>query len=277
MEMKGEDLKIKGETLRTLVENAVRKALDGQEKIVPDGLVPPSVMASSYEPYAESGEEGEAPSGKEQAPSLRWYQEINSIAVNIKIKIGEGKKGTIVFTSSVSGEGTTTLCVNVARALAKISAGNILLIDFNLQKPKIHKIFRTHPAPGLMDVLTGKTGWEEGIRKSNVKNFHILPHGQSLLESLGLIGSGATEQLLNTLKPHYDFILIDTPPILSSAEAEMLSNFVEAVILVIKAHSTRREVVVRAAERIYKQKEFLGAILNQREFKIPQFIYKRLK
>jgi Mrp family chromosome partitioning ATPase len=84
-------------------------------------------------------------------------------------------------------------------------------------------------------------------------------------------------RLLNVLKTNFDFILIDSPPILQSTEAELIAPWVEGVVLVINAHTTRREVVMRAAERMIQQKEFLGAVFNQQEFIIPQFLYKRLK
>jgi len=193
------------------------------------------------------------------------------------MKIGEGKKGAVLFVSSVSGEGTTTICANVARALARVSPGNVLLLDCNAQHPEIHKLFNTESGPGLIDILQGKSNWGDVIRRSTVKNFYILPFGQSISEPLSILGSGGMEELLTVLKANFDFILLDAPPILGSSEAEMIAPWVEAMVLVIKAQATRREVVLRAVERMVQYKEFMGAIFNQQEFIIPQFLYKRLK
>ena len=208
---------------------------------------------------------------------MGWYRGIHSIAINIKRKVGEGKRGAVLFTSSVPGEGTTTLCSNVSLALARVWAGNVLLLDCNAQHPEIHKLFNTEPVPGLTDILMEKINWEEAIRKTNLKNYYVLPFGQSLQEPLPLLGSVAMEWLLNVLKTDFDFIFLDAPPILEGAGAEMIVPWVEAVVLIIKAHSTRREVVMRAAERIIRHKEFIGAILNQQEWFIPRFLDKRQK
>jgi Mrp family chromosome partitioning ATPase len=79
------------------------------------------------------------------------------------------------------------------------------------------------------------------------------------------------------LKRDFDFIFLDAPPILEGTGAEMIVPWVEAAVLIIKAHTTRRDVVTRAVERVIRYKEFIGAILNQQEYILPQFRYKRRK
>jgi capsular exopolysaccharide synthesis family protein len=276
MEQK-EEIKGRGESLQRVVEEAVRRALDGA--LNPEETRGASLPFSTPpEPPPERKVPVETIFSKEAEHSLWWYKGINSIAINIKMNIGEGRgKGAILFASSVSGEGTTTLCSNVSLALARVSPGNVLLLDCNAQHPEIHKLFNAEPNPGLTDILMEKINWEDGIRKSNLKNYFVLPFGQPLQEPLSLLGSEAMEGLLNVLKTDFDFIFLDAPPILGSAETEMIVPWVEALVLIIKAQSTRREVVMRAVERIIRHKELLGAILNQQEFIIPQFLYKRLK
>jgi len=273
MELK-EEIRFRGDDLQQLVEGAVRKALG--ESLKEEGS-PKRPVFFETDHHLEGKAAVEEILPKESGRSLQWFQAFNSIAVNIKIKIGEGKKGAVLFTSSVSGEGTTTVCSNVSRALAKVCPGNILLLDCNAHHPEIHKLFNTEGVPGLTDILMGKIHWEDAVRKSNVRNFYILPFGQPLQEPLSLLGSEEMERLLSVLKTDFDFIFMDSPPILQSSEAEMIAPWVEGVVLVIKANTTRREVVMRAVERIIQQKEFLGAVFNQQEFIIPQFLYKRLK
>jgi len=273
MEQK-EEIRFRGDDLQQLVEGAVRKALG--ETLKEEG---PSFRSYTMEAerYPERKARVEEILPKETGHSLQWYQGIDSIAVNIKLKIGEGKKGAVLFTSSVAGEGTTTVCANVSRSMAKICPGNILLLDGNAHHPDIHNLFKSEGVPGLTEILMGKINWEDAVRKSNLKNFYILPFGQPLQEPLSLLGSEGMEELLNVLKTEFDFILLDAPPVLQSAEAELMAPWVEGVVLIIKAQTTRREVVMRAVERMIQQKEIFGAIFNQQEFIIPQFLYKRLK
>lgn len=272
-----EGLKGRVESLQQVVEKAVRKNLE--EDLQPEE--PGGGTSLSWETPAETFLERKAPGEtiffKEPQHSLRWYRGIHSIAITIKRRVGEGKRGTVLFTSSVSGEGTTTLCSNVSLALARVWAGNVLLLDCNAQHPEIHKLFNTEPIPGLTDILMEKINWEEAIRKTDLKNYFVLPFGQSLPEPFPLLGSLAMEWLLNVLKTDFDFIFLDAPPVLEGAGAETIVPLAEAVVLVIKAHTTRREVVMRAAERIIHHKGFLGAILNQQEWFIPPFLDKRPK
>ena len=204
-------------------------------------------------------------------------QEIDSIAVRINTRIGEGKKGAVLFASSVSGEGTTTVCSNVALALTRICDGNILLLDGNARHPEIQALFDLDPFPGLTDVLLGNVPWEDAVRISDLKNFYILPFGQPLQQPLPLLGSEGMKELLNALKAEFDFILLDLPPILESPEAEMILPWVEASVLIIRARSTRKEIVRRAAERFISHRAFLGVVFNKKKQNIPRFGYQRRK
>jgi capsular exopolysaccharide synthesis family protein len=273
MEKKADEARVRGDVLQNQVEEVVRSALEGGQKAHEEA--PP--LPNSSEPPELSPErkvllEDILPTGQ----SLFWHRGINSIAVNLKLKAGEAKRGAILFASSVSAEGTTTICSNVARALAKIIPGNVLLVDCNLQRPEIHNVFKTEANPGLIDILSGEIKWEEAVRKSNLKNFFVLPLGQTIPEPLSLLGSEKMEGLLMGFKAAFEFIILDLPPILGSPLAEMIVPWVEASVLVIKAHATRREVVVKAVERIIGHKDFLGAVYNQQQFVIPKFFYKRL-
>jgi protein-tyrosine kinase len=269
-----EGVRVRGEDLQHLAEEAVRKAFgktrreEGEFYASIDDDREPLQTQETVEREIFRQEEGHSP---------LWYKGIHSLAINIRLKMGEGKKGAILFASSVSGEGTTTICAGTSRALAKVTGAPVLLLDCSAQQPGIHKVFPIEPVPGLTDVLLGNVHWEQAVRKSTLKNFFILPFGEPVPEPLSLLGSERMERLLEVLKVEFGTLFIDTSPILVSAEAEMIVPWVEASILVIKARATRREVVMRAVERMIQYKDFMGAVLNQQEFIIPQFLYKRLR
>jgi protein-tyrosine kinase len=273
MEKKADEARVRGDVLQHQVEEVVRNALGGAHK--PHEERPSFLYFSKHSessPERKVSLEDTLPTGQ----SLFWQSGINSIAVNLKLKAEEAKRRAILFASSVSGEGTTTICSNVARALTKIILGNVLLVDCNLRRPEIHKVFKTEASPGLIDILSGEIKWEEAIRKSNLKNFFVLPLGQIVPEPLSLLGSEKMEELLMVFKEAFEFIILDLPPILGSPLAEMIVPWVGASVLVIKAHATRREVVEKALVRIIGHKDFLGAVYNQQQFVIPKFFYKKL-
>lgn len=271
MEQKADEVRVRGDSLQHLVEEAVRNALAGSNKAQEQEPASPS-SSSPPERYPEK-----VASVDEGGKSIWWYNNFNSIMVNIKLKMGETKKRAIIFCSSVPGEGTTTICSNLALASAKMSPGNSLLIDCNAKHPDIHKIFKTEATPGLTDILLGKINWEDAVRKSNRKNFFVLPFGQASQDSFSLLVSGGMDQLLKTFKTAFDYIFLDAPPILGNPEAETIAPWVDASVLIVEANATRREVVIKAAERMLGQKDFLGAIYNKQIFVIPKFLYKRLK
>lgn len=268
-----EEIRDRGEDLQQLMEDAVKKAIF--DSVSEEGGGQQSSDLGHNDFHSNPQVQLEDSPLKETGGSLSWQSGINAIAVNIKIKAG--KKGGVLFVSSVPGEGTTTICAHVGQALAKVNPGRVLLMDCNAQKPGIHKIFKTEAVPGLMEILQGKTSWAEAVRKSPIPNFFILPFGQKIPDPLLILGSSGMEDLLKTLKENFDFILMDVPPILTSVEAEWFAPRVESLILVIKAQATRQEVVLRAVERMTPYKEFMGAILNQQEFTLPKFLYRKPK
>ena len=262
--------------LQQAVEEAVRKALDGTLPFDAEKPSPRS-FAVRMNTLQENTSSRKALPPCEAGHRLWRSEEIDSIAIKIKMQMGEGKKGAVLFASSVSGEGTTTVCSNVSLALSKICTGNILLLDGNARHPEIHALFDLDPLPGLTDVLLGKIPWEEAVRISDFKNFYVLPFGQPLQEPLPLLGSEGMEGLLNTLKAEFDFILLDLPPILESAEAEMIVPWVEASILIIQARATRKEAVMRAVERVIGHRTFWGVVFNQKKQNIPRFRHRKRK
>ena len=207
-----------------------------------------------------------------------WIKCIYSAAVNLKLRLKDKEHIGILFTSSVHGEGTSTLCAQIAFSLAKVCPGKILLLDCNSVHPNIHNFYKIKSEPGLTDILIKDLDWRKVIRNTTLKNYFVMTYGTQVKEPLSLIGSDKMKSLLDKLKAEFSYVILDTPPVLGSGEVELLLPWVEGVVLVIKAHQTRREVVTRALDRLSMgNAELLGAILNQQEFVIPQFIYQRLK
>jgi len=278
LEQKSDEIRVRGDALQRMVEEAVRNALGGVYKDQESGTAntarPAERPSERYSEKVVSVEEAVPKAGDR---SFSWINGINFIAASLKLKIGDPKKGAILFSSSIRGEGTTTICSNVAMAEAKMISGNVLLMDCNPKHPDIHKQFKIEPSPGLTDVLLKKIKWEDAVRKSNRKNLFILPFGQAISDPFSLWGQGIMERVLGSMREVFEKIIMDGPPILSGPDAGMIAPHVDNVVLIIKANTTRREVVERAIGHLSLQKDILGVVYNQQVFKIPQFIYKRLK
>lgn len=257
-----ESLKEQGDLLRQMVEEAVRKVLDGTP---PSGgkEISSALTATLQPPFLEPEEKGPVVLSQAEEDSRTWGPGINPVAVALKKINRTGGKGAVLFTSSLSGEGSSTVCTRVSKVLAQICSGNILLLDGNVRHPSIHKFFKTGAEPGLMDILTGKFRWEEAVRKSNRLNYYVLPSGGLVENPLFWLGSERMAELLALLKTEFEFVLLDAPPLLENAETELFLPWMEATVLVIKARRTPRETARRAANRLQGYKNFLGAVLNR--------------
>jgi Mrp family chromosome partitioning ATPase len=277
MEQKSDEIRLREDALQRMVAEAVRSALGGIYKDQDPGAVTSRPAETPSEGFSGKVISVEEAVPKDGGRSFSWNNGINSIAASIKLKTGDPKKGIILFTCSLRGEGTTTICSNVAVAEAKMSSGNILLIDCNPKNPDIHKLLKIEASPGLTDVLLKKVRWEDAVRKSNRKNFFVLPFGQGISDHFALWSHEEIDKVLGGMREVFEKVFLDGPPILSGPDAEMIAPHVDNVVLIVKANSTRREVVERAIGHIIVQKDILGMVYNQQVFKIPQFIYKRLK
>jgi len=277
MEQKSDEIRLREDALQRMVAEAVRSALGGIYKDQDPGAVTSRPAETPSEGFSGKVISVEEAVPKDGGRSFSWNNGINSIAASIKLKTGDPKKGIILFTCSLRGEGTTTICSNVAVAEAKMSSGNILLIDCNPKNPDIHKLLKIEASPGLTDVLLKKVRWEDAVRKSNRKNFFVLPFGQGISDPFALWSHEEIDKVLGGMREVFEKVFLDGPPILSGPDAEMIAPHVDNVVLIVKANSTRREVVERAIGHIIVQKDILGMVYNQQVFKIPQFIYKRLK
>ena len=173
----------------------------------------------------------------------------------------------LAVTSSMPSEGKTTVISNLAIALAEINR-RVLLIDADMRKPRIHKIFEVANTWGLSDLLQEQTPIhdypkETLTRRTKVSNLSVLVSGPGAVGIPSILHSNRAAQLLERLKGEFDVILIDCPPMLHLADARVLGRLADGVILVIRAGRTSQEAAVSAVQRFGEDgTHVLGTILN---------------
>lgn len=181
---------------------------------------------------------------------------------------GDGQSRTVVFSSAGPGEGKTTTSANLALAVAQ-SNKRVLLVDGDFHRPAVHKAFDLTRDMGLSDILTGKRSLSECVRRANYKgtpvdNLHILASGPKVGHPAEVLGSTEMEQFLAAAKKEYDWVLLDTAPILLTSQAATLSVLCDGAVLVVKAGRHNRGLVTRAKEYFESiHAPILGSILNQ--------------
>ncbi len=171
----------------------------------------------------------------------------------------------IVMSSAAPKEGKTTLCTNLAIALSEIH-GKVLLIDADLRKPRMHKIFELDNEEGLVDILRRTepfTALNGEVMPTAVPNLSVLTAGRSKDGDTTLLHSNRLTELLKAAREKYDTVVIDTPPMLTMADARVIAKHADAVVLVARAQQTSREGLREAYERFLSDgTNVLGAVLN---------------
>jgi capsular exopolysaccharide synthesis family protein len=174
---------------------------------------------------------------------------------------------TIVFTSPSPSEGKSTVVCNLGIAIAEVG-NRVLLIDADLRRPRLHKIFGLNPSPGLADMLKDRTAAtseaaQAAIRPTGVPNLFVLVSGESTAAATTLLYGAQMPEMLKQFRQQFDTILIDTPPMLQIPDARVLGRLSDRVILVIRAGSTTRDAAQAAFQRFQEDGTIvLGTILN---------------
>ncbi len=226
-----EDLKLKGYMPAAVVTimDAEIKRLDGNRVLSRYGRpVDPHLLtlADSFSPVAEA------------------YRKLRT---TVQFDRADRRPQTILVSSANSGEGKSTSAANLAIAYAQAGLMT-LLVDCNLRRPRQHGMFDVFQAPGLMELLTGRAGYDKVVQMTAQNHLHILCSGSSVAYPAELLSSDQMKDLLEQAKIEYDVIILDSAPILSVADASILSTLVDCTIVVVAAGRTRMEELERSLE-----------------------------
>lgn len=178
----------------------------------------------------------------------------------------------IVVTSSSPGEGKSTISSNLAFILSQMEK-KVLIIDADLRKSKIHRIFKIHNDSGLTDILIGKKRIKESIQKVD-ENLDAITSGEKTPNPAEMLSSKAMEELLDILRKKYDYIIIDTPPIRNINDGVVLAAKADGAILVVRSGQTKEQDIIKGYRELEKVKaNVLGTVLNAAEKKKDKYYY----
>ena len=186
----------------------------------------------------------------------------------------EGKQPkTLLVTSAVPNEGKSTLSSNLALIMA-FAGKKTLLIDADLRRGAIHQSFGVPRDPGLTDVLGHNVNWKLAIRTTGIENLHIMPRGRNVPQPSEYILRSTTDQLLRDLYDLYDYIIIDSSPILAADDTASLAPKIDATLFVVRLSYTSAKMTRKSLEVLYKRGANVpGLILNQVDTRSPEFVY----
>jgi capsular exopolysaccharide synthesis family protein len=223
---------------------------------------------------------------KEVGPGVRRLQRLMSespqsavaeayrlLRTNLIFTSADNSGRVLVVSSANPGEGKTTTVANVAASLAQNGA-KVLAVDADLRRPTLHQHFAIHKSPGLSDLIVGKVQASEAIQVTRYKGLHVLPCGYVPPNPAELLGSRQMKEVLAALRAHFDWVLVDSAPILAMADTPVLSAWADGLALVVAAESTTRPGVLRAADQISSVGgKVLGVILNRVNIERNSYYY----
>jgi capsular exopolysaccharide synthesis family protein len=181
----------------------------------------------------------------------------------------------VLFTSPSPGEGKTVSSINLAIALAH-DGHSVLLIDGDMRMGCCHSRFGLRNNRGLSNVLTGGLALKDGIQPTPVSGLSLLSRGVLPPNPSELLGSRKMKEILDDLRQTFDFILIDSPPVMGISDATILSVVVDGVLLVFNSQSTSTAYAQKTVERLdMVHARLLGVILNAVNLDDPHYSYYR--
>jgi capsular exopolysaccharide synthesis family protein len=181
-------------------------------------------------------------------------------------KIAEGGK-SILITSSAPQEGKTTVASNLAASFAQTNKKTILL-DCDLRIPRVNEVFGGLKSPGFTNYLFKQVPFEDIVRKTDFENLKYIAAGTIPTNPSEILGSDQMKDFIDKLKGEFDVVIIDSPPVMTITDAEVLSHIVDMTILVVFAEKTEVDWLIEATNQLttHGQKSFIGTVLNNFDY-----------
>ncbi len=185
---------------------------------------------------------------------------------------GHGAPKSILVTSTNRGEGKTTTAASLAITLARHHAGTTVLIDCDLRKPRIHRVMEVDNSTGLSNALLRGNLEESDVKATALPNLFVLPAGSEREEPTRLVETFPDSRLMSELLSRFDHVIIDSAPNVAVPDALFIGARADAVVLVVKAGATPREVVIRGLELQRDEKDnVIGVVVNNFEHVLPYY------
>ncbi len=227
-----------------------------KRKLLPSGNGPEEALVSPY-----------------VMPGAAVWEAYRSLRTSILLSHSGNPPRKILVTSALPGEGKTTTAINTAIVLSQTGA-RTLLIDLDMRKPEIGRKFGLNGHQGMSIFLSGNSDLSSQIVESPYANLFLIPAGPQPPNPAELVGSARWHKALGLLSEYFEYVVIDSPPILSVADPVILSTKVDGVVLVVLAAKTAREAVKKAKASLQNVgATILGAMINNVDLHNASYSY----
>src|SRR5947209_4999212 len=168
---------------------------------------------------------------------------------------------TLVVTSASPAEGKSFTATNLALTQAQLADKKIILADFDFRRPTLDKTFQIECSPGITDYLQGKATFTDILRRVGNTNLYLLTAGEAVPNPLELLNLKQCAALIDGLREQFDWVILDSPPLLFAADGNLLATMCDGTILVVRIGSTTFDSVTRAIQSLCEN-NVLGIVVN---------------
>ena len=197
------------------------------------------------------------------APGSELAEDYRTLRSHIALAPTIAPLQALLVTSATSAEGKSVTALNLATVFAR-QGRRVLLVDSDLRRPTLHEKLGLPCGQGLAEVLVGKAAPEGVIRETAVPHLFLLSAGQARAEAVDLLEQGRVRALLAALRSHYELIVLDSPPALGLADAQVLASAADGVLLVVEAGAATRQDLSRVRQLMaFVRANLIGAVVNR--------------
>lgn len=176
-------------------------------------------------------------------------ESFRSVRTNTQFVLPAKEKPVILITSTLLGEGKTFFSINLSAGFANLGK-KVILLSFDLRKPKTHKYLNITPSVGLSNYLSSDIYPEAIINKNVINNLDVIFSGQIPPNPTELVASQKTNELFDYLKDHYDMIVIDSPPVGMAPDSLLLLPFINTVLYLVRHQTTHRKMLEQTLKNL---------------------------
>jgi succinoglycan biosynthesis transport protein ExoP len=201
--------------------------------------------------------------GAHEAPQSIFSEHVRSIRTNLLLSAADKPPSAVLITSAVEDEGKSAFAVNLAISFAQLGRPTVL-IEADLRKPRLQKVFGIEATQGLSHYLVGQAGLREVMHLTSVQNLKIIPCGAIPPNPAELLQSKHMADLLETFRKEEVYVVVDCTPLLAVSDSVIVGQYVDGVLLVIRAAHTARQAVRLAVRSLHDAKtRVLGVVLQR--------------
>jgi capsular exopolysaccharide synthesis family protein len=204
-----------------------------------------------------------------------FAEAFKALRTNVLFSAAEKGCRVVVLTSSGPSEGKTIVASNLAIGVA-YAGQRVLLIDGDLRRPRVHSVFAYEQEPGLSNALVGDAKISVAVHKTDVAGLCVLTAGRVPPNAAELLGSRRFKELLNSIREQFDWVVIDSPPVMAVTDANILANLADSVVFVVGADMTSHHIARRAVDQLTRASAvFAGAVLNRVQIHRHSYYYSQ--